>query len=164
MKRFWLYACLFIGSVYATPDAPYYNSVSMYGKLTYTILVSFEATHPGCSSDAVLKYLRSKAFIHVQSDAQDMGYSWRRVLKSAYHIAISDTVEHRAILEALNKEMRYQLMWKRFLYWGALTGAAFSSAVSLVSVGCFLFYLNYDRKVVNHYRFQSLGGYFPVRF
>ena len=153
-------ACLFaVQSLYAVPD---YNCVGTYGSLTYTVLLSFVNTHPGCSSDAVLDYLRSKAFIHIQSDARSMGYSWRRVLKSAYHIAINDSVEPRAILEALNKEMRYQLMWKRVIYWGQLTGAAFSTAVSLVSVGCFVYYIRWDQRVVNHYRFQSLGGRFPA--
>lgn len=160
-KSFLFAVCLPTGFLYSTVD---YNSVATYAALTLTVLESFENTHPGCSSDAVLGYLRSKAFKHIQCDAKDMGYSWRRVLKATYSIAAIQEKRSVPILEALQKELRYQMMWRDAVYWLSLVGASFSSAVSIVSIGCFLYYLGFDRRVVNHYRHNTLGGQFPGKY
>ncbi len=161
MKSLLLSICLYTCTLWAVPE---YNTFAVYAGLTYNILVSFENTHPGCSSDAVLAYLRSKALVHVRADAQNMGYSWRRVLKATYHIAMSAEVESKAILEALNKEMRSQLMWKNAAYWSGLVCAYFSAVVSFLSLGGMAYYFRFDKRVVNHYRFQSLGGFFPATY
>jgi hypothetical protein len=158
MKLWVLSLCVSIGSISAIPV---YKSVAIYAALTYGLLAEYERNHPGCSSDSVRDYLHGKAFNHIRSDAYNMGYSWRRVLKAAYRIGIDESVQRVPILEALNKETRSLMMWNDVKDWISVIGAGFSTAVSLVSIGCFFYYIKYDRQVVNHYRYGTLGGKFP---
>lgn len=159
MKLFLLWFSLSTGLLFAVAD---YNSLSVYGGLTYNVLVEFENSHAGCSSDSVREYVRSNALIHIKSDSFNMGYAWHSVLLSTYHIAMNQNVVYTSILEALNKELRYQLMWKDVFYYSSLGCSYFSTLSSLISIAFMLQYMKYDRRVINHYRAQSLGGFFPA--
>lgn len=135
MKHYWFLAFLFTGCFLSGAD---YNLVSTYGGLTYNLLAEYIKNNPGYNAYAVRTYLNTKAFDVVMTDAHNMGYSRRRVLKATYAIAIQADPVIPSIVEALNAEMRQYLMWKDVMWWVDVVTLPFCTIISLAQIAAVL--------------------------
>lgn len=139
-----------------------YNPSVVYGALMYNILASYTREHPGCNADAVRAYLNSKETNIVFSDALAQGYGRRRVIKSCYHLSMQAEPPIESVINALRDDIRLYLTWKDIFFWATIGCSSFSAIVSLYGCGFFINYYRRDHRVINHYRHQSLGGFFPA--
>lgn len=158
MKQVYMILMVMLGcSVYAEE----YKSVTVYGAALYKLLTLYVESNPTCDAASVETYLDSSASQVIYRQAQSMGYSRQRVIKSCHCTALAVTPQKDIIIQGLRDSLKTYNMRKEVLYWYTIGCASFASLMSLYAGGFFLYYFKRDRRVIEHYIQNRMGGFFP---